>query len=166
MPRFLLRRGRPSDALPILEAQRSAIRGTAASAYSPTVIDEWAPQTIARKRVEDFMRWIELGEELIVVAVDSNEHIIGFGSIVPRNSELRAVYVAAEHGRHGAGRAILARLEEMARELGMTELRMDSSVNAVPFYEANGFVSLERGEHLMPSGNRMPCVRMRKTLGS
>jgi putative acetyltransferase len=116
--------------------------------------------------VEDFMRWIELGEELIVVAVDCHQHIIGFGSIVPRNSELRAVYVAAEHGRQGAGSAILARLEEMARELGVIELRMDSSINAVPFYEANGFISLERGEHPMPSGNRMACVRMRKTLGS
>lgn len=165
-PPFLLRRGRPSDALPILEAQRSAIRGSAVSAYGPTVINEWAPETIAPKRVEDFMRWIESGEELIVVAVDANEHIVGFGSIVPRNSELRAVYVAAEHGRQGAGSAILARLEEMARELGMTELRMDSSINAVPFYEANGFISLEHGEHPMPSGNRMACVRMRKTLGS
>lgn len=165
-PLFLLRRGRPSDALPILEAQRSAIRGTAASAYSPSVINEWGPETIAPKRVENFMRWIELGEELIVVAVDSNEHIIGFGSIVPRNSELRAVYVAAEHGRQGAGSAILARLEEMARALGLTELHMDSSINAVPFYEANGFISLERGEHPMPSGNSMACVRMRKTLGS
>lgn len=112
------------------------------------------------------MRWIESGEELIVVAIDSNEHIVGFGSIVPRHSELRAVYVAAEHGRRGAGRAILTRLEAMARELGMTELHMDSSTNAVPFYEANGFISLERGEHLMPSGNRMACVRMRKTLRS
>ena len=165
-PPFLLRRGHPGDALPILEAHRSAIRGTAVSAYDPTVINEWAPETIAPKRVEDFMRWIESGEELIVVAVDSNEHLIGFGSIVPRNSELRAVYVAAEHGRQGVGSAILARLEAMARELGLTELRMDSSINAVRFYEANGFISLERGEHPMPSGNRMACVRMRKTLGS
>ncbi len=165
-PPFLLRRGRPEDALPILEVQRSAIRGTAVSAYGPTVINEWAPEPIAPERVAHFRRWIDVGEELIVVAVDAHEHIIGFGSIVPRNSELRAVYVAAEHGRRGAGSAILARLEAMARELGLTELRMASSINAVPFYEANGFISLERGDHRLPSGNRMACVRMRKTLGS
>ena len=76
------------------------------------------------------------------------------------------MYVAEEHGRKGTGSAILARLEEMARDLGVTELHMDSSISAVPFYEANGFISLERGEHPMPSGNRMACVRMRKTLGS
>ncbi|HEY6924113.1 MAG TPA: GNAT family N-acetyltransferase [Steroidobacteraceae bacterium] len=150
--------------MPILEAHRSAIRGTAVSAYSPAIINEWAPETIAPQRVENFRRCIESGEELIVVAVDAAEHIIGFGSIVPRNSELRAVYVAAEHGREGVGSAILARLEEMARALGLTELRMESSINAVAFYEANGFISLEHGEHPMPSGNHMACVRMRKTL--
>jgi GNAT superfamily N-acetyltransferase len=161
---YLLRRGCPNDALAILEAHRSAIRGTAVSAYSSAIIDEWAPAVIAPQRVESFERCIERGEELIVVAVDSSERVIAFGSIVPSNSELRAVYVAAEHGRQGVGRAILTRLEELAREVGMTELRMDASVNAVPFYEANGFVSLERGEHPMPSGGRMACVRMRKAV--
>ena len=86
---FLLRRGRPDDALAILEAHRSAVRGTAASAYSATIINEWALRSIASERVDDFMRWIERGEELIVVAVDSTERIIGFGSIVPANSELQ-----------------------------------------------------------------------------
>jgi GNAT superfamily N-acetyltransferase len=152
--------------LAILEAQRSAIRGNAASAYGPPIIDEWAPAVIVPQRVEAFVRWIERGEELIVVALDSDTRIVGFGSIVPGNSVLRAVYVAAEHGRQGAGRAILDRLEELAREAGLTELRMDASINAVPFYDANGFISLERGEHLMPSGNRMACVRMRKALRS
>jgi putative acetyltransferase len=90
--------------------------------------------------------------------------IIGFGSIVPANSELRAVYVDAAHGGQGVGRALLARLEELARDAGVAELRMDASINAVPFYEVNGFTSLERGEHVMSSGGRMACVRMRKAL--
>ena len=163
---FQLRPGRPDDALAILKAQRSAIRQTAASAYSPAIIDEWAPVVIVTERVETFQRWIERGDELIVVATDSAGKIIGFGSIVPTNSELRAVYVDAAYGRQGVGRALLARLEELARDAGLTELRMDASINAVPFYEANGYFSLERGEHMMPSGARMACVRMRKVLRS
>ena len=163
---FQLRPGRPHDALAILEVQRSAIRQTAVSAYNPAIIDEWAPAVIVRERVETFQRWIERGKELIVVATDSDGKIIGFGSIVPANSELRAVYVAAACSGHGVGRALLARLEELARDAGLTELRMDASINAVPFYEANGFISLERGEHVMSSGGRMACVRMRKALRS
>jgi len=163
---FQLRPGRPEDALAILEAQRSAIRQTAASAYSPAIIDEWSPVVIIRERVESFQRWIERGEEIIVVAMEPAGEIIGFGSIVPANSELRAVYVAAAYGGQGVGRALLARLEELARNSGVAELRMDASINAVPFYEANGFIPLERGEHVMPSGARMACVGMRKALAS
>ena len=51
---------------------------------------------------------------------------------------LRAVYVDAAYGGQGVGRALLARLEELARDAGAAELRIDVSVNAVPFYEANG----------------------------
>jgi putative acetyltransferase len=163
---YQLRPGRPDDALAILEAQRSAIRQTAVSAYSPAIIDEWAPAVIVRERVETFQRWIERGEELIVVAMEPAGKIIGFGSIVPTSSELRAVYVDAAYGGQGVGRALLARLEELARDAALTELRMDASINAVPFYEANGFISLEPGEHIMPSGARMACVRMRKALRS
>jgi len=163
---FQLRPGRPDDALGILTAQRSAIRQTAASAYSPVIIDEWAPAVIVNERVQTFQRWIERGEELIVVATASVGEIIGFGSIVPTNSELRAVYVDAAYGGQGVGGALLARLEELARDAGLTELRMDASINAVPFYEANGFISLEPGEHIMSSGGSMACVRMRKVLRS
>jgi len=107
-------------------------------------------------------RWIERGDELIVVATDSAEKIIGFGSIVPTNSELRALHVDAAYGGQGVGRALIARLEELARDAALTELCMNASINAVPFYEANGFISLEPGEHIMSSGARMACVRMRK----
>jgi GNAT superfamily N-acetyltransferase len=161
---FQLRLGRPDDAAAILETQRSAIRQTAASAYSADIIDEWAPAVIVRERVDVFQRWIERGDELIVVALEPAGKIIGFGSIVTANSELRAVYVDAAFGGRGVGRALLGRLEELARHAGVAELRMDASINAVPFYEANGFISLERGDHVMSSGGRMACVRMRKAL--
>src|ERR1700686_4559002 len=95
---FQLRPGRPHDALAILEVQRSAIRQTAASAYSPAIIDEWAPAVIVRERVETFERWIERGEGLIVVAMEPAGQIIGFGSIVPANAELRAVFVDGAYG--------------------------------------------------------------------
>jgi GNAT superfamily N-acetyltransferase len=85
-------------------------------------------------------------------------------AIVPANSELRALYVSAEHGRKGVGRAILLELEALARKAGVTELRMDSSVNAARFYEANGYLAIERAEHTLRSGVRMECVRMRKTI--
>jgi putative acetyltransferase len=161
---FILRRGLRVDALAILEAKRSAIRGTAAAAYSRNIIEEWAPAIIAPEAVIAFEQWIERSEEQIVVAVHPGGRIIGFGSIVPSNSELRAVYVAAEYGRQGVGSAILDGLETLAQDAGLSELHMDASVNAVAFYKAHGFTALEQSEHPMPSGARMACVRMRKRI--
>jgi GNAT superfamily N-acetyltransferase len=163
---FSIRQARPGDAQAILEAHRSAVRGTAANAYNPDVVDSWAPATISLGRVEAFAHSIEKGDEVVIVAEDGVGRIIGFGSIVPTNSELRALYVSAEHGRKGVGRSILVELEALARRTGVTELRMDSSVNAAGFYEANGYVAIEHGEHTLQSGVRMGCVRMRKAVHS
>jgi ribosomal protein S18 acetylase RimI-like enzyme len=162
---FAIRSALAGDALAILEAQRSAVRGGAASdAYRQEIIDHWAPERIAPQRIEAFARSIERREAVVLVAEDEAGRILGFGSIVPGNCELRALYVRAEHGRCGVGRAILSRLEALAREAGLEELRLDASVNAVPFYRAQGYIALERGEHVLKSGARMDCVRMRKAM--
>jgi len=162
---FTLRPGGPEDALSIIRAHRAAIRGTATKFYSSEIIDEWeGPIDIPAQRVEGFARAMASGEEVVVVAEDSSGLILGFGSIVPGNNELRAVYVRAEHARKGIGRAILRRLEDLARDAGLKELRMDASINAEAFYKANGFIFEAVGEHPMPSGRRMACVRMSKAL--
>ena len=161
---FTLRPAVPGDALSIIDAHRAAIRGTAAGFYDREVIEEWAPIGVSPERIEGFARAIASGEEIVIVAVDSSHQILGFGSIVPSNDELRAVYVRSEHGRKGIGRAILRRLEGLAREAGLKELRMDSSINAEAFYRANGFSSEGSAEHTMSTGRRMACVRMRKSL--
>jgi GNAT superfamily N-acetyltransferase len=159
-----LRLGRPEDAFAICDVHRSAVRGIAIEIYSREVIDGWAPIDISPERVTGFAQQIENGEEIVVVAEDPAGVITGFGSIVPSKAELRAVYVRPEHSRNGVGRAILRRLEDLAREAGLTDFRMDASINAEAFYAANGFVSEARGEHTLSSGVRMACVSMRKSL--
>ncbi len=140
------------------------MRGVWGDVYSREIVDSWAPLSISSERIEALSRCIERGAEVIFAAEDEAGHVIGFGAIVPGNSELRALYVSAEVGRKGVGRAILSRLEARARQAGLSELRLDASLNAAPFYEANGYVALQRGEHTLPSGTRMASVRMRKAL--
>jgi putative acetyltransferase len=159
-----LRLATPEDALAIIDAHRDAVRGTAVGHYSREIIEEWGPIAAAPERVNGFAREIASGHEVVVVAIDPSGVILGFGSIVPTNDELRAVYVRAKYGRNGIGRAIVQRLEELARKAGLKELSMDASINAESFYNANDFNSEGYGEHTMSSGARMACVRMRKRL--
>jgi putative acetyltransferase len=159
-----IRDAKPADAAAILQTHREAILGLTDGFYTREVIEEWAAGHVSPERVAAFARAIANREELIVVAADSSDRILGFGSIVPANNELRAVYVHPKYTRQGVGRAILRRLEELARSVGMTELQMAASINAEAFYAANGFVAQTRGEHTLSSGGRMACVRMRKPL--
>lgn len=64
------------------------------------------------------------------------------------------------------GSALLHEIERVAREHGLAFLELDSSVTAEPFYEAYGYDAREHGEHVLPSGQRMACVKMRKALVS
>lgn len=159
-----MRAARLGDAPAIMEVHRSAVRGIAASSYDLEVLDGWAPDDISQDRIDAVARTIEIGEELILVAEDEAGRIMGFGWTVPARSELRGLYVRAEHARIGIGRAILSRLETSALEAGIMALHLESSLNAQPFYQANGYVVIERGELNLPSGARMACVRMRKSL--
>jgi hypothetical protein len=52
----------------------------------------------------------------------------------------------------------------LAREKGLKELHLDSSLTAERFYTAHGYLSEDRGEHTLRDGLRMICVPMQKAL--
>lgn len=85
---------------------------------------------------------------------------VGFSHIVPDVGELHAVYVHPDHARSGVGSALLAELEGYARGYGLTKLTLQSSLNAVGFYERAGYNQTNRGE----SPGRVAVVEMEKYL--
>lgn len=161
---YTLRPAHPEDARTIIEVHHSAIRSAAAAFYPEAVLDDWAPRSIPNQDVEKLAARIATGEEVVLLARTEADEIAGFGSIVPAQSELRAVYVAGDYGRRGIGRLILGGLEELAREAGVSELQMDASVNAEKFYISSGYVPVKRGNHTLRSGRQMACVHMLKRL--
>jgi N-acetylglutamate synthase-like GNAT family acetyltransferase len=153
---------RPDDAAGILAVRDVAIRGSAAAVYGIDVAADWA----SRRESDTAATLAELigsGSELVIVARVAGR-IVGFGAIAPATGELRALYVAPEQGRRGVASRILATLEAHARRLGMTELHLNASLNAEALYRRHGYAALGRGEHPLPSGRTMTCVRMRKVI--
>jgi putative acetyltransferase len=151
----------PGDAEQILKTHGAAVRITAAKDYPEDVIQSWASPATPEK-IEEYSKRIERGEETTVVAVLSGK-IVGFGAIVEEENELRAVYVSPDANRMGVGSAILAKLEQIAKERGLTELQMHSSLTAEPFYLTHGYRSEGRSVHTLRNGQEMACVLMRKT---
>jgi GNAT superfamily N-acetyltransferase len=101
--------------------------------------------------------------ELVLVA-DTQEAIIGFGSIVPELGELRAIYVRPNFGWRGVGGHILAEFLALAIRHRTSILTMDASLNAAEFHLKHDFSSMGWGEHLLQRGVRMTCIKMQKPL--
>jgi N-acetylglutamate synthase-like GNAT family acetyltransferase len=76
---------------------------------------------------------IRSGAELVIIA-EENRQILGFGAVISKTGELRAVYVGSFAKRSGMGMKILLELENLARQLELKELHMDSSLFAEAFY--------------------------------
>ncbi len=151
-----------ADARSILDVHRSAVLITAAFCYDSDILEAWA-LSLDAAAVERMAAIIAGGAELILVVV-SGSRVVGFGSIVPQQNELRALYVHPNFGRAGIGGRLLSALQDLARQRQMSELTMDASLNADAFYARHGFVAVGRGEHVLRGGERMRCVRMRKAL--
>lgn len=107
-------------------------------AFGPAEYDE--RQVRAWARIDDREATYPVGEvgHHLVVA-ERDDEIAGYGHIIPDNEELRAVYVHPDHSRCGVGSTLLAHLEGYAHGRGLERLELWASLNAVPFYERQGY---------------------------
>lgn len=154
---------RIEDAEQLAHVQFNSVHGTGAKFYSREVCQEWSPVP-SPKRTNGFIKAISSGQEIMFVAWVGGE-MAGFASIVPAGSELRAVYVDPKFGNLGVGKMLLQRVELEARNRGITKLEMHASLSAEDFYKSQGYIVLERIDHTLGSGKKMPAIKMEKVLG-
>lgn len=163
----------PADAGAIRRVHRRSIEGLGPEAYSCEQVEAWA----AGCESADYASAIE-SEVLSVVAAEEGGELVGFGSLsldppdeheADADAEVTAVYVHPSVARGGVGTAILAELENRARELGARTLGLSSSLNAVPFYGHHGYEPVRTFSHEFSShlgtGVEGDVVEMRKELG-
>jgi putative acetyltransferase len=160
-----IREATPAEARGIMLAHRSAVLCSAASQYSPEVLRDWDSgfDPDNEQVVKMMSETIALGVEPTIVA-EIGDTVAGFGTIIPKHAELRALYVHADFGREGVGSAIISRLEELAVQRGLSGLWLAASLNAEAFYVRHGYRVLRRGELTLSTGTKMTCVYMTKAL--
>ena len=155
-----IREMRPEDARSFLEIHHAAVRGLAASDYPTAVVEAWA-RPITDQFVERFLANHD-GELRLVAELDGDP--VGIGAIVISNSDLRACYVTPSAARRGVGSALVAKIEQIAREHGLEYLELESSITAEPFYAALGYQVESLGELFIAPGVPMAAIKMRKRL--
>lgn len=154
-----IRNAQAEDCGAVAGVHAAAVEGIRTTLYTAEEIKAWATP----KRREDYVELIRT-KEFIVAEADGE--IAGFGVLDAESAVVQAVYVNPHAGRRGIGLEILRELEERATALGLKRLRLNASLNAVPFYERAGYASQEKSTYRLSSGVEIACVPMAKTLVS
>lgn len=145
----------PEDAEALPDLHSDAVEAFGPDSYDTEQVAYWASRG---ERSADDYPVHEPGEHFTVCV--RNDEVAGFGHLAVQAGAVHAVYVHPEHARSGVGSALLAELEGFARASGVESLDLQSSLNAVEFYEQAGYDRLGDGES--PGG--LPVVEMRKHL--
>lgn len=152
-----IRRARQEDCQSIGSVHAAAVSGIRTALYTPEEIQAWA----VPRKPESYEESIR-GKEFYVA--DDDGVIVGFGVLDQESAVVEAVYVITGAGRRGIGLEVLRKLEDRARALGLTVLRLNASLNAVPFYEKAGYVAQERSKYRLLTGVEIACVPMVKAI--
>jgi adenylate kinase family enzyme/N-acetylglutamate synthase-like GNAT family acetyltransferase len=147
------------DVSGIRKVIRSSIEGLAHKDYPEEIIQSWGADTPRAQEKQKLA--IRESKELTWVAIQDGK-VVGFSAFSPQTQELRAVYVCANVARQGLGSILLEQVEKKARELGLSSLKMHSSITAVPFYKHHGYSTLNEIVHTLGTGAKMTAVEMRK----
>jgi [ribosomal protein S18]-alanine N-acetyltransferase len=118
----------------------------------------------------DTMFWSELAERdtrSYVVAVDADEHLLGYAGLCaypPHEAYVQTIAVAPEAQRKGLGTRLLVDLITQSRRRGCRhldlEVRADNRV-AIGLYERHGFESIgRRRAYYQPSGTDAVVMRL------
>lgn len=154
---MLIRAAVASDAEEIAAVHVSAIREVCSQVYEPSQIQAW----VSGKTPQGYLRAI--AERLVFVALRQDQ-VVGFSEIAPKTGEIFAVYVRPDSLRQGVGGSLLQALETSAAEHALGRLHLHATLNAIPFYEAHGFVLDAMTSFPLGADARLACASMHKLL--
>ncbi len=148
--------GTIDDVATLWALRTRCVRETCNSHYPPEVITPWS----ASPPPSQYARLLAQGG--CVVAEDAQGALLGFGVFDSDANEVDALFVDPDRGGQGIGQALMQRLLAMADPI--REVVLSASLNAVAFYQRQGFVADREELYPHPSGVALASVRMRRPL--
>lgn len=149
-PDVAIRTARPADAQSIHEVHDRSVLRLCSSHYYEHQLEV----RLSGRTPEGYLPAIAQGKMFVA---ERGSRVVGFGHVEP--GEIEAVFVDPDVAGLGIGAALLRHGLELARRGHEGSVRVVSTLNAVGFYRAHGFVEVERTE-IRKRGVSMPVVVM------
>jgi GNAT superfamily N-acetyltransferase len=149
-----LRKATADDAAAAWEIRNAAIRHACKGFYADDLLSLWT----VGEMTDEFVEFVL--QQLHVATV--NGVVVGTGTINLGDGRLDAIFVRPDMMGRGIGKRIIAFLVDLGRSAGLTELKLDSTLNAAPFYRRCGFVGDAIGVYRSPRGISLDCIPMSK----
>ena len=152
-----IRSARIEDAQSISRVHVASVEAIDTSLYTAEELESWSkPRPIAN--YEELI----CSREFLVAEIENG--IVGFGVLNKSSSIIEAVYVSPAATGRGIGMELMHKLEERAATLGLKQLHLNASLNAVPFYRKAGYVGEAQQKYKLQTGVEIACVPMSKTI--
>lgn len=150
MTQIEIRKATDADVVALSGLIRRTIRVSNSKDYDQQSIDllcsNFEPEQVAKRIVNEHILLCFVGVDLI-------------GTAGLRRDYLRSMFIEPTYQRQGLGKALVANIEEIARQNVISEIMVHSSVTARKFYETLGYEFVEFQSY--PEGS---FVLMRKAL--
>lgn len=151
-----IRKAVADDAEVAWATRNAAINSQCAGHYPSETLEIWTGGEISARFVE------ELESRGYLAILDGV--VVGTGIVNLDTGKIDAMFVHPTYMGNGIGKKIMSHLETLAREAGLAQLHLESSLNAAPFYRACGFKGEEVAEYHSPKGVSLDCILMIKDL--
>jgi GNAT superfamily N-acetyltransferase len=135
---LVIRDALPSDAEAGCQVMRRSIAELCVADHhnDPGILGRW----LGNKTTEIFLSWIARPEISLLVALD-DERLVAVGSVTD-GGQITLNYVSPDARFRGVSKALLAALEDRARQRGCQSCTLNSTETARRFYLANGYAAL------------------------
>jgi len=100
------------------------------------LLQKYTPQYLAEEYLKNF-----------VLVFEEDEKILGVGSLLMENAEIRGLYIDPAAQNKGIGSQLLTRLEQEAKNRGLKKVITNAYFQPEKFYANRGYEYVQKGSH-------------------
>jgi len=152
-----IRKATTADTQAVFDVRSAAILHGSRGHYPDELLVRWTDGAPG----EGFAAFV--ADHCYVLEIDGR--VCACGAIAIPDGQIDSLFVSPAQMGKGLGQQMLAFLEQLAREAGIAEVHLQSTLNAAPFYRRAGFVGDAIAPYHSPRGFSLDSIPMRKQLG-